>query len=244
MILPECCDKIYPTETERRIAVYKILICEDDPVISSSMCRYLEAWGYEVNCVRDFKSVIEDFKSHSPDIVLMDTVLPFFNGYHWCTEIRRISNVPVVFVSSASDNMNIVMAMNMGADDFLAKPFDLDVLGAKVSAVLRRAYNMPLVQSDLQCRGAVLNKSDASLSYGGEKTELTKNEYRILEVLMENQGKIVSRNSLMDKLWETDSFIDDNTLTVNVTRIRHKLDAMGLSDFIKTKKGIGYMIEI
>ena len=223
--------------------MYRILICEDDPVILSAMSSYLSSWGYEVRGVKNFKDVMREFDGFGPELVLLDISLPFFNGYHWCTEIRRVSNVPVVFISSASDNMNIVMAVNMGGDDFLAKPFDLDVLNAKVSAVLRRAYNMPLRSTGPECRGAVLNTGDATLSYGGEKIELTKNEYRILEVLMGNAGKIVSRAELMDKLWETDSFVDDNTLTVNITRLRNTLADHGLTDFIKTKKGIGYIIE-
>lgn len=223
--------------------MYRILICEDDPVILSAMSSYLSSWGYEVRGVKNFKDVMREFDGFGPELVLLDISLPFFNGYHWCTEIRRVSNVPVVFISSASDNMNIVMAVNMGGDDFLAKPFDLDVLNAKVSAVLRRAYNMPLRSAGPECRGAVLNTGDATLSYGGEKIELTKNEYRILEVLMGNAGKIVSRAELMDKLWETDSFVDDNTLTVNITRLRNTLADHGLTDFIKTKKGIGYIIE-
>ena len=229
--------------SERKNEMYRILICEDDPVILSAMSSYLSSWGYEVRCVKNFKDVMTEFGEFAPELVLLDISLPFFNGYHWCTEIRKVSNVPVVFISSVSDNMNIVMAMNMGGDDFLAKPFDLDVLNAKVSAVLRRAYNMPLRSDGPECRGAVLNMGDATLSCGGERIELTKNEYRILEVLMGNAGKIVTRAELMDKLWETDSFVDDNTLTVNITRLRNTLADHGLTDFIKTMKGIGYIIE-
>ena len=229
--------------SERKNEMYRILICEDDPVILSAMSSYLSSWGYEVRCVKNFKDVMTEFGEFAPELVLLDISLPFFNGYHWCTEIRKVSNVPVVFISSVSDNMNIVMAMNMGGDDFLAKPFDLDVLNAKVSAVLRRAYNMPLRSDGPECRGAVLNMGDATLSCGGERIELTKNEYRILEVLMGNAGKIVTRAELMDKLWETDSFVDDNTLTVNITRLRNTLADHGLTDFIKTKKGIEYIIE-
>ena len=229
--------------SERKNEMYRILICEYDPVILSAMSSYLSSWGYEVRCVKNFKDVMTEFGEFAPELVLLDISLPFFNGYHWCTEIRKVSNVPVVFISSVSDNMNIVMAMNMGGDDFLAKPFDLDVLNAKVSAVLRRAYNMPLRSDGPECRGAVLNMGDATLSCGGERIELTKNEYRILEVLMGNAGKIVTRAELMDKLWETDSFVDDNTLTVNITRLRNTLADHGLTDFIKTKKGIGYIIE-
>lgn len=222
--------------------MYKIFLVEDDPVISKAVLNSLAAWGYEVEYAKNFKEVIREFENFEPQLVLLDISLPFYNGYYWCSQIRRESNVPIMFLSGTSDNMNIVMAMNMGADDFLAKPFDLEVLNAKVGALLRRAYNMPAAAGELGCRGAILRKGDATLMYKDHRIELTKNEYRILEVLMENIGKIVSRAVLMDKLWETDSFIDDNTLTVNVTRLRRKLDEYGLSDFIRTKKGLGYII--
>ena len=174
--------------------------------------------------------------------MLLDISLPFFNGYHWCSEIRRLSKVPIIFISSASDNMNIVMAMNMGGDDFIAKPFDLHVLAAKVQAVLRRTYDFSGQTSLLEHRGAILNMGDATLTYEGKKVELTKNEYKILQNLLENKGRAVSREALMTKLWETDCYVDENTLTVNVTRLRRKLEAVGLEHFITTKKGIGYMV--
>ena len=177
-----------------------------------------------------------------PQLVLLDLMLPYFNGYHWCSEIRKVSRVPIVFLSSASDNMNIVMAMNMGGDDFIAKPFDLNVLTAKLQAILRRTYDFGSTEQVLECRGAVLNTSNASLTYQGEKLELTKNEYRILQTLYENMGKVVSRDTLMQRLWETDCFVDENTLTVNVTRLRRKLDGIGLQNFIVTRKGMGYLL--
>lgn len=178
-----------------------------------------------------------------PQLVLLDVGLPFYNGYHWCSEIRRFSSVPIIFVSSASDNMNIVMAINMGADDFIAKPFDLNVLTAKVQAMLRRTYDLGGQTRLLQHRDAVLNTDDSTLTYHGERVELTKNEYRILQVLMENKGKTVSRDVLMQRLWESDSFVDENTLSVNVARLRKKLDGAGLENFIATKKGMGYIVE-
>ena len=222
--------------------MYKILIVEDDSAIASAMEQQMASWGFTVKCVENFQNVLGEFTEFSPELVLLDISLPFFNGYHWCSEIRRISRVPIVFLSSASDNMNIVMAMNMGGDDFIAKPFDFHVLLAKIQAILRRTYDFGQEEAVLSHREAVLNKSDASLTYHGEKIDLTKNEYRILLTLMEQKGRVVSREALMQKLWETDSFVDENTLTVNVTRLRKKLEGAGLKDFIITKKGMGYLI--
>ena len=223
--------------------MYKIFIVEDDEVISKTLKSSLEVWDCKVSCVGDFKNIMGEFVAFEPHLVLMDISLPFFNGYYWCQEIRRVSKVPVIFISSASDNMNIVMAINMGADDFIAKPFDLNVLTAKVQAMLRRTYDFGGQTGLIEHKGAILNTSDASLSYKGEKIDLTKNEYRILQVLMEGKGETISRELLMQKLWESDSFVDENTLTVNVTRLRKKLESAGLTDFITTKKGMGYMVE-
>ena len=205
--------------------MHKILIVEDDIVIAKAIKNHLENWGCDTKCAENLKDVMAEFSEFSPDLVLLDIGLPFFNGYHWCTQIRAVSNVPIIFISSASDNMNIVMAMNMGGDDFIAKPFDLSVLTAKVQALLRRAYDFGLQSSTLEHRGAVLNTGDASLSYEGEKIDLTKNEFRILQSLLEHKGQVVSRDDIMVRLWETDSFVDENTLTVNVARLRKKLDA-------------------
>lgn len=223
--------------------MYKIMIIEDDSALAAEMKKQIESWGNEVSCAKDFRNIIPAFTEYDPHMVLMDITLPFYNGYHWCSEIRRISNVPIVFISSASDNMNIVMAMNMGGDDFIAKPVDLSVMMAKIQAVLRRTYDMGGKIPVLEHKGAVLNLGDASLSYNGERIELTKNEFRILQTLLENKGKAVSRDTLMIKLWQMDSYVEENTLTVNVTRLRRKLDAAGLSDFIATKVGLGYIVE-
>lgn len=223
--------------------MYKILVIEDDLSLAEEIRKQVESWGNEVLCVKDFQNVIPTFVAFDPHMVLVDIMLPFYNGYYWCTQIRRVSNVPVVFLSSASDNMNIVMAMNMGGDDFIPKPVDLHVLTAKLQAVLRRAYNMGGKPAVLEHRGAVLNLSDASLAYGGERMELTKNEFRILQTLLENKGKVVSRDTLMTKLWQADSYVEENTLTVNVTRLRKKLESAGLNEFIKTKVGSGYIVE-
>lgn len=223
--------------------MYRILIVEDDAAIASLMERHLTAWGFHARGVEDFRRVIEEFTAFDPQLVLLDISLPFYDGYHWCREIRKVSRVPVVFVSSAADNMNVIMAMNMGGDDFITKPFDLSVLMAKVQAVLRRAYDFGGLTPVLEHRGAELNTADASLTYQGERIELTKNDYRILQTLLERKGSVVSRDTLMEKLWETDSFVDENTLTVNIARLRKKLDAAGLEGFITTKKGLGYLVE-
>lgn len=223
--------------------MYRILIVEDDQVIASTIEKYLDSWGYEVSCAEDFKDVLGIFTAYMPQLVLMDITLPFYNGYYWCTQIRQVSKVPIIFVSSASDNMNIVMAVNMGGDDFIAKPFDLDILMAKVQAILRRTYDFSGQTELLEHKGVILNIGDATLTYEGEKLELTKNEHRILQLLMENKGKAVSRDAIMTRLWETDSYVDDNTLTVNVTRLRRKLEDAGILDFITTKKGIGYLVD-
>ena len=221
----------------------KIFIVEDDPVIASAVAEHIASWGCEPRIARNFQNIVQEFVEFDPQLVLLDVGLPFYNGYHWCSEIRRISSVPIIFVSSASDNMNIVMAINMGADDFIAKPFDLNVLTAKVQAMLRRTYDLGGQTRLLQHRDAVLNTDDSTLTYHGERVELTKNEYRILQVLMENKGKTVSRDVLMQRLWESDSFVDENTLSVNVARLRKKLDGAGLENFITTKKGMGYIVE-
>lgn len=223
--------------------MYKILIVEDDLVIAKTVMKHLTSWGYDVECAEDFKNVLGEFVSFDPQLVLLDISLPFFNGYHWCTEIRKLSKVPIIFISSVSDNMNIVMAINMGGDDFVAKPFDLNVLTSKVQALLRRTYDFTGQTHLFEHKGAILNTSDSTLTFNGEKIELSKNDYKILHILLDNKGKIVSRDTLMTRLWETDDFIDDNTLTVNINRLRKKLADIELDDFIKTKKGIGYLVE-
>lgn len=222
--------------------MYRIMIVEDDEVIAGLVKKHLASWGYQVDCAVDFAHVTAEFARLDPQLVLLDLKLPFCNGFHWCEEIRKVSQVPILFLSSAGDNMNMVMAMSRGADDFIAKPFDLEVLAAKVQALLRRAYSFGKASSILEHGGAILNPGSGSLSWQGEQVDLTRNELRILQILFENAGKTVSRDAIMMKLWENDSFIDDNTLTVNMTRLRKKLEGIGLKDFILTKKGIGYML--
>ena len=222
--------------------MYKILIIEDDQIIARALKNHLDKWELETQIVEDFHHILDQFVAYDPQLVLLDISLPFFNGYHWCGEIRKISKVPIIFISSTSDNMNIVMAMNMGGDDFIAKPFDLTVMVAKIQALLRRTYSFQGQASLLEHQGAILNLSDASLSYADQKVDLSKNEFKTLQILLENKGKVVSRDVIMKRLWDSDCFVDDNTLTVNIARLRKKLDEAGLADFIATKKGIGYLI--
>lgn len=222
--------------------MHKILIVEDDFTIAETLTEHLSSWGYQVEYVKDFQNVMQQFVRLEPQLVLLDLSLPFYNGFHWCDEIRKLSQIPVVFLSSAADNMNMVIAMSRGADDFIAKPFDMGVLVAKIQAIMRRAYSFGNSQNILECKGAILNLNNTTLSWNGEILELTKNDFRILQILFENRGKVVSREAIMTRLWENDSFIDDNTLTVNVTRLRKKLETIGLKNFIATKKGLGYLV--
>ena len=208
---------------------YRIFLVEDDRSIADGLRHQLEQWNFAVQVVQNFRGVLGEFTAFDPHLVLMDIMLPCYDGYHWCREIRQLSQVPIIFLSSASDNMNLIMAMNMGGDDFIAKPFDWNVLLAKIQALLRRTYDFGGQTALLEHRDAILNTADAVLTYHGERIDLTK--------------KVVSRETLMERLWATDSFVDENTLTVNVNRLRKKLDKAGLHDFIRTKVGMGYLVE-
>ena len=221
----------------------KIFIVEDDRGIAEAVASQAERWAFDVRIASDFRDVAGEVAQFQPHIVLMDIGLPFFSGYYWCSEIRKTSRVPIIFLYSAADNMNIVMAMNMGGDDFIAKPFDMSVLMAKIQALLRRTYDFAQPSPLLAHRGAVLDAGSGALKYEGKTIDLTRNEFRILLALMEKRGNVVSREKLMERLWETDSFVDENTLTVNVNRLRKKLDAAGLTGFIATRFGVGYIIE-
>ena len=222
--------------------MFRILIVEDDNIISGAMKKHLEKWGHEVECVTDFSRVLAQFGRFDPQLVLMDIGLPFYNGYYWCAEIRKLSQVPIIFISSAGDNMNIVMAVNMGGDDFLVKPFDLEVLSAKVQAMLRRAYSFHRQSSLLEFKNVVLSLADLSLVFEGRSLKLSGNEFKILQLLFENAGDVVSRERIMKRLWDDECFVDDNTLTVNMNRLRRKLEEAGLKDFILTRKGAGYQL--
>lgn len=222
--------------------MYRIFLAEDDHALAEAISRQLESWGNEVITVRDFRRVSAEFAEARPQLVLLDIILPFYDGYHWCTEIRKLSSVPIVFIFSASDNMNIVMAMNMGGDDFIPKPVDPMVLTAKLQALLRRTYELGEPCQALECHGALLDLSSGTLECGGQRLELTKNEFRILRTLLENRDKTVSRERLMTVLWQSDCYVEENTLTVNVARLRKKLEGVGLGGIIATKPGEGYIL--
>ena len=211
--------------------MYRIFLVEDDPIIAETVQKHLESWGWQVKAAADFARVMDDFSAFDPQLVLLDISLPVYNGYHWCSEIRKVSRVPVIFLSSASDNMNIVMAMHMGGDDFIPKPFDLNVLTAKVQALLRRTYEFSREQAEIALGGGALRLREGVFVKGD------------LRLVLENRGRIVSREELMERLWSTDSFVDENTLSVNVNRLRKKLEGAGLFDAIRTRKGEGYIIE-
>lgn len=224
--------------------MYKILLVEDDKNIGKLILKALEEWNFEGYIPQDFNNILDEFVKINPHLILMDINLPSFNGYHWCEKIRKISKVPIIFISSRSTNMDIIMAVNLGGDDFITKPFSMDVLIAKINALLRRSYSY-YVEAGLDVienRGVMLNLKDSTFTYNGNGAELTKNEFKIIYILMKNHGTIISRERLMKELWDDENFIDDNTLTVNINRLRKKLNEIGLRDFIETKKSQGYII--
>ena len=223
--------------------MYRIMIVEDDPTIARLLASGLRRWGYDAFVCDDLADVAAACARTAPHMVLMDCTLPLYSGYHWCGEIRKQSTVPIVFISSNTGSMDMVMAMSMGGDDFITKPFDLDVVVAKIGALLRRAYGFAGTQTLPEHRGATLDAAQSVLLYGDAKLELTRNECRILQTLMEHRGTIVGRDTLMQRLWDSEMFIDDNTLTVNVARLRKKLEEFGLADFVATRKGQGYLVE-
>ncbi|OPJ57730.1 response regulator transcription factor [Clostridium oryzae] len=224
--------------------MYRILIVEDEEKISDAIKKSLEKWGFEVYKIKDFNKVFEEFLDMAPQLVLMDINLPAYDGFHWCSKLRNVSKVPVIFISSRSTNMDIVMAVNMGGDDYIIKPFSMQVLVAKINAVLRRTYSYVDSAMDvIECKSAVLSLKDNMLYYQGENIELTKNEFKILYMLMRNYGTIISREDIMQELWQDENFIDDNTLTVNINRLRKKLNQVGLNSFIRTIINQGYVIK-
>ena len=220
----------------------KLFLVEDDATIAETVSRHLQAWGYDCHVAEDFQNITEEFLREKPQLVLLDLMLPFYNGFHWCREIRVHSKVPVIFLSSAADNLNVLTAIQMGGDDFIAKPFDLPVLVEKIQALLRRTYDFAVASEVLSCGPVQLCLTDGTVSCQGKTTALTRNELRILQVLMENRGKTVSRELLMQRLWESDCFVDENTLSVNVARLRRTLEAVGVENFIVTRKGMGYQV--
>jgi len=224
--------------------MYRIMMIEDDEKIRRIVADTLKKWQYDVVEVTQFDQVLKEFEQADPHLVLIDINLPVFDGYYWCQQIRSISKVPIIFLSSRNQNMDIIMAINMGGDDFIQKPFDLDILVAKISALIRRKYTY---QDDEHVhfihRGLKLNLTSSTIEYKGQTTELSRNEFILLQLMMRNIGKIISRDDLMQALWNEEQFVDDNTLTVNVNRLRKKIATLGLEDFIVTRKGMGYLIE-
>ncbi|MBO4109168.1 response regulator transcription factor [Streptococcus suis] len=218
----------------------KILLIEDDKTISQLVAKNLINWGYQVQEVKDFQMVLEQMEEFQPHLILLDIGLPFFNGYYWCQEIRKTSRVPIMFLSSHDQPMDIVMAINMGADDYVTKPFEMTVLLAKIQGLLRRTYDFVGEQSLLWFEEVFLDLKTMQVSYGKAIEELTRNEFQILRVLFEHGKEVVSREELMRELWNSDIFVDDNTLSVNIARLRKKLAELGRPDLIITKKGVGY----
>lgn len=220
---------------------WKIFLVEDDKVIAEEIKRHLNFWNYEIKIAEDFQNIFDDFKSFHPDLVLMDVSLPFYNGYHWCKIIRKNSKVPILFISAADENLNLIMAMDLGADDYLTKPFELELLQIKIRALLRRAYEY-VETRNIFYKDIRLDCDKMIISRDNKERELTKNEFKILEILLGKPGKVVNRDEIIDKIWQTDSYIDDNTLTVNVMRLRKKLEDINIFELIKTKKGVGYYV--
>lgn len=220
----------------------KIMIIEDDEIIASSIKKHLEKWNYDVYIAADFENIMDDFRKYEPMLILLDISLPYYNGYYWCQEIRKESEVPIIFISSTNENMNIVMAMNIGADDFINKPFDLTVLTAKIQAILRRTYSFNKQVNVLNYQSLTLDLLKGVIEYHHKSIELTKTELKIIQILFEHAGQIVSRDTIMEALWQNEAFVDDNTLSVNINRLRKKLEAFELPQLIHTKKGIGYQL--
>lgn len=220
----------------------KIMIVEDDEVIAMALKKHLETWNYKVNVINDFEHVLDYYLNYKPELILLDISLPFYDGYHWCKQIRKISSVPIIFISSANENMNIIMAMTMGGDDFITKPFDFHVLTAKIQALLRRTYSFSKSAQLLTYKDLILNIGDATISCRDISVDLTKNESKILQTLFEKAERFVSRDDLMMNLWQSNAFIDDNTLSVNINRLRKKLEVFQIRQLIQTKKGLGYRL--
>ncbi|MCO7126236.1 response regulator transcription factor [Sporolactobacillus shoreicorticis] len=224
--------------------MFKIMIIEDDPTMREMIAEALGKWKFESESVLDFEQISERFAVYQPELILLDINLPIYDGFYWCQRIRALSKVPIIFISSRDTAMDKIMAMNMGGDDFITKPIDLDVLTAKINALLRRTYSYRTrVPHVLEFHGALLQLTANTLMYHDRSIELTKNEFRMMHTLMKHAESIVSRDQIMRDLWENESFVDDNTLTVNMVRLRRKLDMLGMKDWIKTKKGQGYQLQ-
>jgi DNA-binding response OmpR family regulator len=222
----------------------QIMIVEDQPNFREQISEMIKRWGFETYLIEDFSNILQQYTKLQPDLILLDINLPVFDGFYWCQKIREVSKVPIIFLSSRNTPLDMVMSMNMGGDDYIQKPFHPDVLIAKVNALLRRTYSYhDSMAHVIEHNGVILNVNNGEISYKEKKVELTKNEFKILSILMQNKGSIVSREKIMRKLWEDESFVDDNTLTVNITRVRKKFSELGVDNLITTKKGLGYMIQ-
>ena len=221
----------------------KILLIEDDIDLAKEICLALEKWGFKVSVIEEFNNILEEFINKSPELVIMDVNLPFYDGFYWCEKIRDISKVPLIFLSSRDSNMDLIMGINNGGDDYLTKPFSIEVLITKINALMRRSYDYVSTNNLIYCNNLIFDIEHGTLKYDDKVLELTKNEIKILSILIRNKGKIISREKLMMSLWDDDEFVSDNTLTVNVNRLRNKIKDFGIDEFIKTKKGTGYLVE-
>lgn len=220
----------------------KVFLIEDDASIFNQIQERFNQWSMEIVGPKNFQNVMDEFLSEQFQLVIIDIQLPAYDGFHWCREIRKVSKVPIIFLSSREHPMDMVMAMQLGADDFIQKPFYMDVLLAKVQALLRRTYDYTENNSDIKLwNGATVDFSKSMIYFGSHSIELTKNELYILRILLQNVDKTVSRDELIRKLWDDERFVNDNTLSVNVNRLRQKLEGIGLEEVILTKKGLGYM---
>ena len=220
----------------------EIFIVEDDLVLRDELGKLLSSYGYKCSETDDFENIIEIIIEKEPDLVLLDINLPYFDGYHICRELRKKSDVPIIIMTSRNTEMDELMGINLGADDFVTKPFNKQILLARISSILKRSQKRNNNSNEIKYRGITLFPMKSEVSYNGKTIELTKNELKILSVLINNSDRIVSRDELMDELWQSDEFVDDNTLTVNVNRLRHDLESIGVNDFINTKRGQGYVV--
>ena len=220
----------------------EILLVEDDLDLARELSLALNKWGFTVYRIERFDNILKEFLEKKPMLVIMDVNLPYFDGFYWCEKIRDGSKVPIIFLSSRDSNMDVIMGMNNGGDDYITKPFSVEVLISKINALLRRSYDYVSSDSLLYYDDIILDTEKCILKRGDKSLELTKNELKILSLLIKNKDKVVSRDKIMMSLWDDDEFVNDNTLTVNITRLRNKLKYIGIEDFIKTKKGLGYMV--
>ena len=220
----------------------EILLVEDDLDLARELSLSLNKWGFKVYQIERFDDILKEFLEKKPMLVIMDINLPYFDGFYWCEKIRDVSKVPIIFLSSRDSNMDVIMGMNNGGDDYITKPFSVEVLISKINALLRRSYDYVSSDSLLHYDDIILDTEKCILKRGDKSIELTKNEIKIFTLLLKNKDKVVSRDKFMMSLWDDDEFVNDNTLTVNITRLRNKLKDIGIEDLIKTKKGLGYMV--